>query len=262
LGLVFNPKKRKAWGTVFDATTKYPLPGATVLLVDEGNHVAETIKTDKDGRYGFLATHGTYFIKTIKEHYTLQASSQTDMLYGELYTGSLFTIEQDEQGLIIKNIALSPQSFNWKLYAEQVIKRFSSIPMKFLKLLFPVLYAAGFLFTTLAAILTPSLLNTLILLLYILLFVYSRLYKKEYGTVISNKTGKPLPFTQITLYDPSHPTQRKVLAIADTLGRYYAMVPNGSYLMKIQGNILYGDSFERTGTVAIRDGVLKEDIRI
>src|SRR5512143_3625903 len=54
LGLL--PKRKKVWGTVYDANTKRPIPFAKVQLLDRNKRVLETRIADKEGRYGFLTT--------------------------------------------------------------------------------------------------------------------------------------------------------------------------------------------------------------
>ena len=88
-------RRRKPWGTVYDAVTKRPIDPAYVTVMKGREKIAEAI-TDINGRYGFLLSAGTYQLRAQKTHYIfpsqLMNRAVSDEVYNNLYYGEFFSL--------------------------------------------------------------------------------------------------------------------------------------------------------------------------
>jgi len=57
--------------------------------------------------------------------------------------------------------------------------------------------------------------------------------KRHAGIVYDSKTGKPVPFAKITIFDKETGTARET-KITDKYGSYFFLVPKGAYIIKVQ----------------------------
>jgi len=259
-GMVFKPRDGRNWGLVFDAYTKVPVANAVVSLINSKGRVVETAVTDEQGRYGFLAREGIYAMKVTKGKYTIQKKYSVDSLYGSLYTGDTITVTDETVAL---NIALDPGSFNWSVFAERLLKRYVSIFSIVKRDFFFIVYVVGFVFTSGVAIIFPSILNSIILVLYIGIFIYSVFWKKKsYGVLHNEKSKTPIPFVTLSLFREKDPEKRVAFSVTDTLGRYFILGENGRYILKIQGRTLEGNVISKSMKVVLKKGVLKEKISV
>ena len=108
----------------------------------------------------------------------------------------------------------------------------------------------------------PSMINASIAAVYGTIALYRIFFKtKSFGTVV-NKFDKPVPFSMVSLYSLEDPSRRVAFTASDVLGRYYLLVKDGYYNMKVQGQELNGKSFVRTLRVSAKRGIIKEDVRV
>jgi hypothetical protein len=262
-------KKRKPWGTVYDSQTKQPLDPAYVTLTDmTGKEVASSL-TDIDGRYGFVVPPGTYTLSAKKTNYTFPSKKLQgvfeDELYTSLYFGEQVTITEEGE-IINKNIPLDQLAFDWNEFAKNEQHRltyFKKRDVIFGKIS-QVLFIGGFLFSLIALFATPTLFQILVTLVYVIIFFVRRYDPKLKATGFISKTdGTPLPFAIIRLL--SIATGQEIAhKVADKVGRYYAIVPNGTYNITIDEKTPDGSYIKHTltRTVTITKGVLGEEVRV
>ncbi len=233
-------RKRKPWGTVYDSVTKQPLDPAYVVLMDmQGNEINTSI-TDLDGRYGFLAEPGTYKIVANKTNYVFPsarlAGRGADELYGDLYFGEDISILMAGE-VITKNIPLDPMNSDWNEQAkrQQNLMKFYSRRDLWIAKITSVLFWFGFALSIFAWVVIPQPLNLAIVGLYILIFLAKEtiLKPKKQGMVVDKNTGEPMPFAIMRIFSSSLNTEIAHKPI-NAVGKYFALVPNGNYYVKIE----------------------------
>jgi hypothetical protein len=258
-------KKNHPWGTVYDSMTKQPIDPAIVTLYDvSGNEVGSCI-TDLDGRYSFLVPPGTYTITAAKTNYSFPSKKLTgrssDELYPDLYFGEQITITSASD-VVAKNIPLDREKFDWNEYAKSKSKVMSFYTKwdVFIQKISSTFFISGFGLSILSIIYIPEPYNFIILILYIIISISYILgiRPRLYGTV-KDKDGNPLSmgiirFRYLTLGD-------EILhRVIDEYGRYYALVPKGSYVVSIEKKNTDG-SYEPVYTSAVINadkGIIKK----
>jgi hypothetical protein len=182
-----------------------------------------------------------------------------DPLYGDVYVGEPITIEENK--MITINIAMNALNINWEEYAKKKSQVYKGFFSTFKKWLFIIIYYAGFIATVVVTYLYPTVINGILLSLYILLFIYDHfIKKKKYGTVETDKRD-PIPFAIVSLYDKNS-REKKSFAVTDVIGRYYLLAENGNYDMHIKGQPVGGTLFEKKGDVHVRDGLVRKDVQV
>ena len=232
-------KRNRPWGTVYDSVTKQPLDPAYVTLRNaEGVEIASSI-TDLDGRFGFVVPEpGTYSIFVHKTNYLFPSQKLVgqdhDELYRDLYFGEYFTV-QNAGDAVYKNVPMDAEHFDWNEYAkkQQSLMKFYSKRDKILTRLSDALFVIGFVVATLAVIFAPKAYNIVIFALYIGLFFVRRsgAHSRPFGD-ITDSAGTPLAYALIRI--SSATTDVEVMhRIADAQGRYYSLLSNGEYRVRI-----------------------------
>ncbi|ETB64206.1 TPA: VWA domain-containing protein [Candidatus Nomurabacteria bacterium] len=236
----FGIKKRNApWGTVYDSITKQPLDPAYVVLQDLSGNEVSTCITDLDGRYGFLVPPGKYKMVANKTNYEFSSKKlfgrSQDELYQELYFGEEFEVKEGE--VISKNIPLDPIKFDWNEFAkkEKKLMKFFSKRDLWVARISDILFVIGFIITVVALFITPNTYNIIIFIFYIIMFLFKRtiLKPRPYGNIKNKDTEDPLSFAIIRVFYAG--SEREIIhKVTDMTGKYYCLIPNGSYYVKIE----------------------------
>lgn len=244
--LFFGRKKTEhPWGTVYDSITKRPLDPAYVVLSKAptepgvaGDMVGESI-TDMDGRYGFLVPGGRYVITAGKTHYAFpsqkMAGRTRDELYDNLYFGEPVDVAHDGD-VILRNIPMDPLEFDWNEFRKSQMGVTGKYRVfdKILSRLSTTLFVVGCVFAVVAYIASQSLWNTIVVGLYALMIAIRIVMGplRPYGVVTEGATKTPLAFAIIRIFRASgSEVSHKV---TDALGRYYCLLPKGSYTVSIE----------------------------
>jgi hypothetical protein len=100
-------------------------------------------------------------------------------------------------------------------------------------------------------------------LLYGVIFLVSVSYKakKPYGHVRNKEGKKPLPFSMIALHNKEN-NQREAFVVADVTGRYYMLIRDGEYNLKLSVRKEGGRYLAREGLEKVRNGILKKDYEV
>src|SRR3989344_1728292 len=273
LGILGFRRRRVSWGTVYDSITKRPLDPAYVVAYSRDKTgklgtkpVAEAI-TDLDGRFGFLLQSGHYVISAAKTHYQfpshILAGKSEDEIYGSLYHGGELVNTEGE--VIMRNIPLDPVGLDWNEFTKNKMKLFNvySKRERFKALFLDSIFVAGFLFTLLATIISPPLVNFVILLTYIVLLTSQQIIGRRHRAFIikSGATGQPYPFAIIRIFLANLNQEIKRL-VADEMGRFYLLVTPGRYYFTVDAKEDDG-SYKRayrSETINLPKGVLDADI--
>ncbi len=270
--LTFLGLKRrfKPWGTVYDSITKQPLDPAYVVLVDENGKEVSSSITDLDGRYGFLLQAGKYKMIANKTNYKFPsdrlAGRFSDELYSNLYFGE--TIDIPTTGaLIIKSIPMDPVKFDWNEFAKKnkkLMRFYSRFDYVFAKIA-SVLFAVGFVIAVIALFIAPQPYNIITFALYVALLILRiiGLKPKANGYISDSKTGDPLSFAVVRIISAELNTEI-AHKIADKSGRYFCLVPNGKYYIKIERKNL-DETYEHVFTSKIfevKKGIINERFNV
>lgn len=234
----FARKRKYPWGTVYDSVTKEPLDPAYVELVDAviDKNVAEAI-TDLDGRYGFLALRGMYYMRAHKTNYVFPsrrlAGRDHDVVYQDLYFGD--TISSTEASAIRLNIPMDPVGVDWNQMEKRRrgMMHFVTRMDPYILRIFDTLFFIGCAFTCIEVVMVPSVFSIGIAVLYVLLLVWRVPNGRPpvYG-IVTTAQDKPLAFGLIHFYsEGGHEIVKRVI---DIYGRYIAIVPPGAYHVTIE----------------------------
>ncbi len=264
----FRRKKKEPWGVVYDSVTKRPLdPAYVIAQLREGKQGKGEAITDLDGRYGFLLNPGEYIIEANKTHYRFPSTNlkgkTRDELYENLYFGDPFRVR--DGGVVQYNIPLDPIEFDWNEFAknqDEVFKLYSK--KNNIRLwIFNTIFFVGFAFSALSLVITPILLNWIIVGIYVAILSFQFFWKTRHKVtrVLDKATGKAIPFALIKIWLPGLNTIVKK-TVADETGRFYFLIPPGTYFITIEAKQLDGSYKEvlRTAPRALPKGVVREDL--
>ena len=121
-------KNKKRWGIVYDAESRQPISLAVVRIFDAlERRLLETQLTDKDGRFGFLAKPGKYYLEVQKANYIFPSRLTVNDYHGK-------NIELGQDEMLSVNIPMDPQIY--KITA--IIGTFSKIFEIFERLQLPL----------------------------------------------------------------------------------------------------------------------------
>lgn len=233
LGALGFKKKVRHWGIVYDSVTKQPLDPAYVMLYDKDGKEVATAITDLEGRYGFLVQPGIYRIEANKTNYLFPSRTlhgkHSDEMYRDLYFGDYFEVLH-EGDVIVKNIPLDPQGFDWNEYVkhERGLVKQRATRSRIFSALANVLFYGGFLASIVVLYLEQSALNIALVAIYVFLFILRQFVIKRpsYGRVSNHH--EPLPFGVVKVYSAKLGTLMTT-KVLDKYGRYYMLAPKGSY---------------------------------
>jgi len=263
-------RKRRPWGVVYDSITKHPLDPASIKLTDEYGKTLSTSYTDLDGRYGFLVGPGTYHLEVNKKNYIFPSEHLANKLTDEVYTNLYFggpVITTGENATILNNIPLDPVNLEWGEFTEQNKKRFRYYSERDRILSFFVLwlFRFGFLTALYAVLVNRTSYNLGLFSLYILVGGLRLLGfgPRPYGSLTESRTGNPLSYALVVVRNADIHTEVARI-VADRLGRYYALVSDGRYVVDIkkkEPDESY--TFVYTSPVlTVKGGIIKQNFRI
>ena len=260
--------KRFPWGTVYDSETKAPLDPAYVELFNEsGNKIGESF-TDIDGRYGFVVEPGKYSLNATKSHHTFPSiklrGRNSDILYRDLTFGE--PIEVGREGSINKNIPLDPIGFDWNQLEIQRrgLTRFYRFGDPVFLVFFTALFYVGFLITLWQFVSDVTILKSVLLLIYIVIFIARLLNPRQrlYGNIMDS-SGKAIPFAILRLYSVENGIEL-AHKTADIYGRYFLLTAEDkSYRITIEkrtGNETYTGIHEET--LGAKHGIINKNITV
>lgn len=270
-GYLFGRRKKgKPWGTVYDSVTKRPLDPAYISVepVGGGKEVTSAI-TDIDGRFGFLLSAGNYILKANKTHYQFPseklAGQESDELYDNLYFGQPLVTEGEE--VINLNIPMDPIGFDWNEFAKTKTDffRFYSKREIWRNRIFNSIFFLGFLLSAYTLVFQPSVLNIILVLLYMSVYIFNKLWRAKYKPhrLYKKETGEPLPFSIIRLFLPEVNQQVKNV-VTDQVGNFYILVRPGTYYYTVEEKVPDG-SYQKvyqSEPVELKKGVFTEDLYV
>lgn len=189
IGIIFGKKSRDPWGVVTDALTGKPIPFAICQLYTAGStYKVNQSVSDLEGRYGFVISPGDYRLEVTQTGYKRFVKEIT------------IKPEDDVQ---LYDIKLSKNSDTYIRISIQ--EKFKSALKDLYKRISSTLFYLGILFSTIAFILTPNLLNIVIFLIYIAILSYNayKSYKgiSKYAAIVDSETSLRIPYAQVKIFD-------------------------------------------------------------
>jgi len=223
-------RKKKGWGVVYNSITKKPIDLAVVRLYDKTTgKLLKSRVTDKQGRYSFLVSDGSYTLQVVKPNMVFPSNIlkniSEDKQFVNLYHGDDIIIGKDQKGIITANIPVDPSDA--PITDKEVIRQNIKYKIhKNISLLGPIL-------ALVSLAVSPTILIGLFAVLHILLyFIFNRLIAKEkvnkWGVILDAKTGQPVAGTVTKIYSPEY---NKMLEaqVTDRHGRYGFLAGNNVY---------------------------------
>lgn len=222
-------RRRRSWGTVYNAETKDPLPMIVVQLVDRvSGQVVEQRVTDQQGRFGFLPKPGTYRIQANHPGYEFPSKivpGKGDFRFSEVYHGEDISIKEGGTSLTV-NIPLDPVGAEVPETARFVPKvSFRRASAAFLVI---TLLLQGF-----TVVMQPNMTNISLFGLYIIALILSRLMlhrrkPRNWAAVYDVETKEEVAGAEIYITEEGNPRfgSRRV---TDDSGRAYLLLPPGRY---------------------------------
>ncbi|HCU71088.1 MAG TPA: hypothetical protein DIC35_05065 [Candidatus Moranbacteria bacterium] len=259
-GFFARSKKRDEWGTVFDVETHSPISGAEISIFNIDEKMIDSVTTNSEGKFGFLASRGEYSFKVFKKDYELFKDDKTDEFYGDLYDGNTFIIEDGEVAKM--SIALKANNIDWQNFSKRKIAAYNSTLSIIKKNIFAIMFYVGFIVSVGLSYISFSFFNGIMVVLYLAMIAYNFFFKTRNYGLITTKTKESIPFAVISLYGENAPQKRLTFSVSDVIGRYFVLVENGNYLMKVQGRELGGNPFSKLFPISVEKGVFKDDIII
>jgi hypothetical protein len=247
--------RRKKWGVVFNSITKQPVDLAIVRLLDnQTNRIIRSMVTDKNGRYFFMVSQGSYRIIVAKNGFifpTVYLKDEIeDVRYADLYHGEAITV--NESTSITANIPIDP------LFKEKTPRRvvWEGIMRRFQRNISWITIAA----MAVAVVISPSpfviILFAMNLSIYLL---FRRLAKgrrpKSWGIVYDERTRRPLRNAVVRVFEARY---NKLLEtrVTDIRGRYAFLVGNNVYYVTYEKP---GYQKKQTGPLDLVDSKKEEE---
>ncbi|MBU1131836.1 hypothetical protein KKC32_01100 [Patescibacteria group bacterium] len=217
---IFFGWKHRRRGIVYDSITKKPVYLARVRLYESTEKkLIKTCITDKNGRYGFRAAAGKYFVVVDKKDYhfpsLLLEYVDADGEYKEIYYGTEFEVS-DKRIDIIMPIPIDPDMVSAPSKSVIRINMLSKTEY--------VLTIFGPILSILSYLINPVWWIGIIALIQIALFVLFRKItlrekQKNWGIVKDSVSGKCLKNAIVRLFDKKS-NQLIAARITDRKGRY------------------------------------------
>ncbi len=268
MGILVGRRKKGKWGVLYDAITKNPIPRGIVRLYKESGELTETDVTGNTGIFSFLPPIGRYKLSVRKPGYDFPSKivlGKKDGEYSAVYRGGIFEITQ-ERAVVDISVPIDPRVYEKIKGFKQKLRTFLT---KFSGKLNSIIFIPGLVFSFVAYVSSPVLLNILVMLFYILgiaVITTQGLSRSRMWGVVVDEQNTPQQQISLSLLDTmlNRQLQRRV---TDINGRYQFVVPAGSYVIKVTSSgleLLSGKGFY-TGEniVAVGDKtIIKPKIKV
>lgn len=211
-------RRRKPWGRVYNYLTGKPIEGASVKILDSKfKKIKDSQITDAEGRFGFLVPPGEYYIKISKRGFVEKETP-------------VFKVIGPAQ---ILNLEISLESLQTGLKAQayRILKIFRFL-LNALNRLSPWIIAIGTILSVYTVIITPSVLNYVVLGVYgvliILKIIFRETFFKSFGWVLDRSDEKPLALAVVRIFD-ANKNWLLGTRVTDHDGRFNFLIGPGDY---------------------------------
>ena len=249
MGVLVGRRKKGKWGVLYDSITKNPISRGIVRLYKESGELAETDVTGNTGVFSFLPPIGRYNLSVRKPGYDFPSKvvlGKRDGEYSAVYRGGIFEITQ-EKAVVDISVPIDPKVYEKIKGFKQKLRMFLA---KFSGKLNGIIFIPGLIFSFVAYVSNPVVLNIVVMLFYILgiaVIAIQGLSKARMWGVVVDERNTPQQQVSLSLLDTTlnRQLQRRV---TDINGRYQFVVPAGSYTIKVTSSDF--EIFSRKGFYA------------
>ncbi|MBI2448219.1 PKD domain-containing protein [Candidatus Microgenomates bacterium] len=252
-------KEEKAWGIVYNSSTKEPVDLAIVRLFEaKNNALMQTAVTDKNGRFSFRPEKGLYYLTVAKPSFVfpsvLVRGLAQDGKYSKIYFGN--NLEVSDRQTIDLSAPIDPikaTKASFALYDR--IKTFLS------RLSWPILII-GSIFALFVFWVAPGWFNGFVVALYAVIIalkkILTRPATRPWGKVIDARTKKPLPGIVLRIFDKKY---NKLLEtkVTDEKGSFSFLLPKGEYYIRTMS---YQYKIASQEKIKIKNGYYGETIKV
>lgn len=221
IGAIVRKRTANAWGSIYDKRTAKPLALSTIRIYSAGttNVIAQAV-SDMDGKYRIVVAQGSYRIEVMHPGYRPYSRE--------------FTV-REAGGVLAMNIPMldvstvnKTQASIWKYRIRKYLGDLATVMR-------PALLFFGFAFSTVALIISPNLLNLVIVIIYFIIFaiyIIAYINSQRFGVVLDSETGYRIPAAVVKIYDA------KKLEVVDNqvtnaLGQFDFYGDPGEYLLLV-----------------------------
>ncbi|MCD4811894.1 carboxypeptidase-like regulatory domain-containing protein [bacterium] len=249
-------KKGVLSGYVYDSGTKEPISQAVVRVYNLEKKLIWTDVTGSRGFFNLAMPDGEYRLEVSSNMYSFPSKSifgKEDYPLRDIYHGDTFSVKND----IIPEFSIPLDSLELKWFGRFMIVMRGRMKI-LIKILSPILFLFGLVFSFYAYYNNPDILNFLIIALYIpsFLLVTKALFKKglAYG-VVREKGGGVLSNVAIGLRDVEY---KKIVGkrVTDGKGRYRFVVDEGNYSIEVLDTEYTIVSVEEMDVKSLSDGAI------
>lgn len=224
-------KKRKGWGVVYNSLSKMPIDLAIVRIYEKvTGRLVQTRVTDRDGRYAFWVTPGTYTLTVTKLNYVFPSyylrDKKEDIKYTDIYHGEEITVTE-KNTLLTPNIPLDPIEVDKTVPDKRIMLAYFGRKVQ------DVMAASGIVIAAVSAAISPKWWMLLILALHCALYwLFRRLARprrpKSWGIVYERKSRSPIGLAVARIFEAEY---NKLLEtqVTDRRGKYSFLVGQNVY---------------------------------
>lgn len=240
------------YGYVYDSITKEPISQAIVRIYDNVNKLVRTDVTDFNGIFTAELRKGMYKMSASKAEYKFPSKVITTSKDGDInniYHGEQFQLSDSSE--IDFSIPIDRIEGRWLKRLKEWLKNYL---LRYLYYVLNLLYFIGAISSAVLLLLSPSTINTITFLIYIVAFFINRILRKVYSPhygKVKNQFGEPVANIIVGLYESA---DGALIAkrVTDHGGRYRFIANKGRYLIK-----LINDDYQLM--TKIEDVVIKRD---
>ena len=233
--LLFNRRRRKQWGVVYDSLRKLPVDLAIVRLHDRAtNRIVKSQVTDSHGRYLFMVEPGRYQMSVSKPGFTFPTDhlkeQKRDGEFLDLYHGEDVNVIESGSAIVVA-IPLDPEGVKERPPVRVTLQRIGRVAQYAISI-------AGLVVAAVVVVIQPSVWTIVVLALQVVvlaLFVRLARPKKPtgWGIVYDQATRRPLARAIVRIFEPRF---NKLLEskVTDGQGRYAFLVGPAEYYATYQ----------------------------
>ncbi|MBI1908312.1 carboxypeptidase regulatory-like domain-containing protein, partial [Candidatus Uhrbacteria bacterium] len=229
--LFFARRKRKAFGTVYNAATKLPVDLAIIRLFAMPEHrLVRSVVTDQKGKYLLSVAPGTYAIEVTKPGFAFPSAilkdRKDDGVYLDVYTGQEIVVTEKD-AVIAANIPLDPANDAAVVTPRDVALK------RFLRAFQQVVAIVGIMLAAGVFIITPSWFAGIMCAVQVGVYLLvRRLAKgrkpKGWGIVYDKDSREPVGNAVVRLFEPTY-NKLVETVLTDRFGRYAFLVGPSEY---------------------------------
>jgi hypothetical protein len=221
-------------GIVYNSETNVPVPFAllTIQSVDSDDNIFETVVTDENGIYqGIQLPKGTYTITVVHQDFVFPTSKERPnyLTIADYYMGEVFTVDSEKTHQLFL-IPIDPKAASLKEKTLQSRLRIATARIRMKNVLIPM-----FVISLIITLISPSRLNYLIIVFYLLVFAKKYLISNRRANVrgiILSSAGEPIvdAIVKISNQETSElvalvsSNKKGIFAVHCTPGKYYMSI--------------------------------------